>query len=41
MTGGLIDIFIMQKGSIDEIIHEYHMLIGRPVLVPLWVFGNH
>jgi len=40
-TGGLIDMFIIQRGTPKLILEQYHNLIGRPHLQPFWAFGNH
>ena len=40
-SGGIIDLFVIMKGNPEEIVREYHKLIGKPVLLPYWAFGNH
>jgi alpha-glucosidase (family GH31 glycosyl hydrolase) len=40
-VGGIIDGFFMQKANVDNVIQEYHYLIGRPVPLPFWAFGYH
>jgi len=40
-AGGIIDMFIIQSGTPKLIIEQYHILIGRPHLLPYWAFGNH
>jgi len=40
-SGGIIDAFFFQRGSVDEVIRSYHYIIGRPVPLPYWAFGYH
>eukprot|EP01022_Parablepharisma_sp_SALTPOND_P023119 TRINITY_DN47_c0_g3_i5.p1 TRINITY_DN47_c0_g3~~TRINITY_DN47_c0_g3_i5.p1 ORF type:complete len:1831 (+),score=197.47 TRINITY_DN47_c0_g3_i5:4228-9720(+) len=40
-TGGIIDAFFLQRGSIKEVIRSYQYLIGRPEPLPYWAFGYH
>lgn len=38
-AGGSIDITIMFGANPNELIQQYHALIGRPTLPPLWALG--
>eukprot|EP01022_Parablepharisma_sp_SALTPOND_P002386 TRINITY_DN1097_c0_g1_i1.p1 TRINITY_DN1097_c0_g1~~TRINITY_DN1097_c0_g1_i1.p1 ORF type:complete len:2193 (+),score=167.35 TRINITY_DN1097_c0_g1_i1:16766-23344(+) len=40
-TGGLIDMFIIQRGPPKMILEQYHNIIGKPHVLPFWAFGNH
>ncbi len=40
-TGGLIDMFIIQRGPPKLIIEQYHSIIGKPQVLPFWAFGHH
>lgn len=39
--GGVIDIYVMQGTTPDEVIADYHTLVGKPVLIPQWALGWH
>ena len=39
--GGIIDSFFFQKSSVNQIIQNYHYLIGHPAPLPYWAFGYH
>jgi alpha-glucosidase (family GH31 glycosyl hydrolase) len=39
--GGIIDFYCFYKGRAELIVKEYHQVIGRPDLPPLWAFGYH
>jgi len=41
ITGGVLDMFIISRGSIMEVLRNYHLLIGIPYLIPYWAFGYH
>ena len=38
-VGGIIDIFAFMGTTADEILGEYHKIIGEPILPPIWAFG--
>ena len=40
-VGGIIDIFAFMGSTADEILGEFHKIIGEPILPPLWAFGFH
>ncbi len=40
-SGGIIDAFFIQEGSVEQIMRSYHYLVGRPVPLPFWAFGYH
>lgn len=39
--GGIIDAFLFNKAKIDEVIKNYHYVIGKPAPFPYWAFGFH
>jgi len=39
--GGILDIYIMKGQTPLKVIQQYHNLIGRPQLPPLWGLGWH
>ncbi|XP_076803980.1 sucrase-isomaltase, intestinal-like [Clavelina lepadiformis] len=39
VTGGVLDFYIFVGDSPEEVIQEYHQLIGRPVMPPYWSLG--
>jgi hypothetical protein len=40
-VGGIIDAFFFQKNTIDNILANYHYIIGKPAPMPYWAFGYH
>lgn len=40
-TGGAVEMYIMAKTDAKGIIKNYHKLIGRPKLLPMWALGWH
>eukprot|EP00347_Sterkiella_histriomuscorum_P014109 403362137 len=38
-TGGVVDIYVMQGTTPDQVVQNYHKLIGTPVLIPQWALG--
>eukprot|EP01022_Parablepharisma_sp_SALTPOND_P011701 TRINITY_DN1495_c0_g1_i1.p1 TRINITY_DN1495_c0_g1~~TRINITY_DN1495_c0_g1_i1.p1 ORF type:complete len:1852 (+),score=191.50 TRINITY_DN1495_c0_g1_i1:15154-20709(+) len=40
-SGGIIDAFFIGRGTADEVLSNYHYLIGRPAPLPFWAFGYH
>jgi len=40
-TGGIIDAFFFQRGTINEVIKAYQYCVGRPEPLPYWAFGYH
>jgi len=41
LTGGLIDLYLIVDGTYEETVQEYHKLVGKPLLPPLWGLGWH
>ena len=41
LSGGIIEMFFIQKGNPENVLRNYHALIGQPTLVPYWAFGYH
>jgi len=41
MIGGVIDIFAFMGTTVEEVLQEYHKVVGHPFLPPLWAFGFH
>jgi alpha-glucosidase (family GH31 glycosyl hydrolase) len=39
LDGGIMDVFLICRDSIDELHRGYYELTGRPVLLPRWAFG--
>mmetsp|Transcript_42155 Transcript_42155/g.48917 ORF Transcript_42155/g.48917 Transcript_42155/m.48917 type:complete len:632 (+) Transcript_42155:20-1915(+) len=39
--GGIIDVFAFMGTTADEVLYEYHRVIGTPFLPPLWALGFH
>lgn len=37
--GGIIDIFAFMGDTADEVLREYHKVIGEPYMPPLWALG--
>jgi len=40
-AGGIVDAFFIESGPVEEVIKEYHYIIGRPTPLPFWAFGYH
>jgi alpha-glucosidase (family GH31 glycosyl hydrolase) len=38
-TGGNLEIYLMFKGSAQQIISQYQKIIGLPALPPFWALG--
>ena len=38
-TGGVLEFYIFYGDSAEEIIKNYHVVIGKPVLPPFWALG--
>jgi len=41
LIGGALDAFFFQGGSAEEVIQNYHYVIGKPAALPFWGFGYH
>ena len=42
-TGGIGEVFFLYTmgNKPDDVIRDYHLLIGKPVLYPRWALGWH
>ncbi len=40
-VGGIIDAFFFNAGSAEEVLTDYHYIIGKPAPMPYWAFGYH
>lgn len=38
-VGGIIDVYAFAGDTAEEVIQQYHMVIGRPYLHPIWALG--
>jgi len=41
LTTPVLELFVIQRSTPENIVRQYHSLIGKPVLVPYWAFGYH
>ena len=39
--GGILDIYMFETDTADNIIKKYNELIGKPILPPFWALGYH
>lgn len=40
-TGGIADISVFFGDDPIEVTKAYHIIVGRPVLTPMWALGWH
>lgn len=41
LSGGILELFLIGKGSAEEVVRQYHYIIGKPHPLPFWAFGYH
>eukprot|EP00826_Nyctotherus_ovalis_P036324 TRINITY_DN320_c0_g2_i1.p1 TRINITY_DN320_c0_g2~~TRINITY_DN320_c0_g2_i1.p1 ORF type:complete len:916 (-),score=286.78 TRINITY_DN320_c0_g2_i1:43-2790(-) len=41
IVGGIYDFYVFYPGTADQVIRQYHELVGRPYLIPRWSMGYH
>lgn len=41
VIGGVLDLHLMLGPGPEEVLRQYHQVIGRPALPPLWALGFH
>lgn len=39
--GGILDVFAFMGDTAEEVLSEYHKVVGKPHLPPLWALGFH
>jgi alpha-glucosidase (family GH31 glycosyl hydrolase) len=39
--GGVLDLVWMRGPSLEAVVRQYHIIVGRPVMPPAWALGLH
>jgi alpha-glucosidase (family GH31 glycosyl hydrolase) len=41
LSGGILELYLIGKGTAEHVVREYHYIIGKPHPLPFWAFGYH
>ena len=41
LSGGIVDAYFISEGTAEQVLRNYHYIIGKPVPLPFWAFGYH